>query len=472
MHNRVQGDELFELASTLLTASADLNKFLTKSGHHQPSFSKPAPSIELTSTNAPYFDARSTIIEAAEQIIRLVRGPRDTLVTLSFEHCATASLQIAIKYKFASHIPLEGTTTYLAISESVGQSGVTPALVERIIQHSASFGLFDARPGGVVAHNAMSSLLVTDPDLEAWMDLSATIAYSAGASVPKAIEQYGYSMESDEAAYGVSLGRKVSQFQRFREADGHELHAMFARAMRGIAAGGAYDWRHAVDGGYPWHLLEEGGGHLVVDVGGGPGHVAIGLAQKYPRLRFEVQDLPETVAVGAKSCPDHLKPRISYSPHDFFEPQPNHTVADGEGIAYFCRFIMHDWSDKYAQKILQQLALGLRPQDRIIINDVVVPEPGQEPRERERRMHDRDLLMLMNLNGRERTLSAFEELCGAVTPKLRVRQVHQPEQGELSLIEMTLDGIQWETANQNVVADRVTTNGVNGHASNDVNGHG
>ncbi|KXT08893.1 hypothetical protein AC579_8461 [Pseudocercospora musae] len=178
MHNRVQDNELFELASTLLTASAGLNKFLTKSGHHHPSFSKPAPSIELTSANAPYFDARSTIIEAAEQIIRLVRGPRDTL------------------YKFASHIPLEGTTTYAAISESVGQPGVTPALVERIIQHTASFGLFDARP-----------------DLEAWMYLSATIAYPAGASVPKAIEQYGYSMESDEAAYGVSLGRKVSQFQ-------------------------------------------------------------------------------------------------------------------------------------------------------------------------------------------------------------------------------------------------------------------
>ncbi|KXT08894.1 hypothetical protein AC579_8461 [Pseudocercospora musae] len=113
---------------------------------------------------------------------------------------------------------------------------------------------------------------------------------------------------------------------------------MFARAMRGIAAGGAYDWRHAVDGGYPWHLLEEGGGHLVVDVEGGPGHVAIGLAQKYPKLRFEVQDLPETVAVGAKSCPDHLKSRISYSPHNFFEPQPKHHVAESEDNLATARF--------------------------------------------------------------------------------------------------------------------------------------
>ncbi|KXT08895.1 hypothetical protein AC579_8461 [Pseudocercospora musae] len=86
-------------------------------------------------------------------------------------------------------------------------------------------------------------------------------------------------------------------------------------------------------------------------------------------------------------------------------------------------------------------------------------------------MHDRDLLMLMNLNGRERTLSALEELCSAVKPKLRVRQVHRPEQGELSLIDMTLDGIQSNTANQTGVANRVTTNDVDGHASNGVNGH-
>ncbi|KAF4418412.1 O-methyltransferase [Fusarium austroafricanum] len=441
MPSRVQRDDLFGLVSTLFSASADLNKFLTQRGLQQPSFTSAPSSIELTSDNAPYFDAKSTIIEAAEQIIHLVRGPRDTLIALSFEHCASASLQIALKYKWANLIPLEGATTYAAIAEAVGKPEVKPALVERIIQHLASFGLFEVRLGGNVAHNATSALLVTDPDLEAWMDLSATIAYPAGAVVPKALERHGYSMESDEAAYGESIGRKISQFQRFREADGHELHEMFARAMRGISAGGAYDIRNAVDGGYPWHLLEQGRSSLIVDVGGGPGHVSMALAEKYPKLRFEVQDLPETVAVGEKACPEHLKPRVAFRPHDFMTPQPKHAVAAGEGIAYFCRFILHDWSDKYAQKILQCLASGLRPHDRIIINDVVVPEPGQETRERERRMHDRDLLMLMNLNGRERTRAAFEELCSAVTPKLQVRKIYSPEQGELSLIDITREDV-------------------------------
>ncbi|KAL2285885.1 hypothetical protein FJTKL_07584 [Diaporthe vaccinii] len=386
MASRVEATELSELVSILSSASDQYRQFLSRHGFSEPSLEDEAPDVELISTNDTYFSARSTLIDAAGQIIRLVRGPRDILVTLSFDHCASATLQVALKHKFASHIPLEGTTTYDAISAAVGKPEVTPALVERILQHASSYGLFEALPGGRVGHNSTSALLVTDPDLEAWMDLSATIAYPAGASIPTALASYGYSMEADESAYGASIGRKVSQFQRFREADGHQLHEMFARAMRGISVGGAYDVRHAVDGGYPWHLLEKDGGHLMVDVGGGPGHVAMALAKKYASLRFEVQDLPETVAVGEKSCPEDLKSRIRFRPHDFMTLQPKHSVGESESIAYFCRFILHDWSDKYAQNILQQLATGLRPQDRIIVNEVVVPEPGQESRERERRM--------------------------------------------------------------------------------------
>ncbi|KZL87900.1 o-methyltransferase [Colletotrichum incanum] len=216
MPSRIQEDELSELASTLCSTSADLNKFLSARGFQKLSTDAHAPDIDLTTENAPYFQAKTSTIDVSERIIRLVRGPRDSLVALSFGHCATASLQIALRYKLASHIPLEGSTTYAAVSKAVGKPEVTPALVERILQHILSYGLFKAQPGGRVAHNSMSSLLVIDPDLEAWMDLSATIAYPAGASIPKALERYGYSMEADESAYGVSIGRKVSQFQRFR----------------------------------------------------------------------------------------------------------------------------------------------------------------------------------------------------------------------------------------------------------------
>ncbi|KAI6286849.1 O-methyltransferase ctb2 [Pyricularia oryzae] len=438
MSSSTSSNKLGELVSSISSAAADMSAFCDKLGLG--SISSTAPlDIKLTAQNQPYFTAKAALVGFAEELIRLVRGPRDHLLALSFEHCASASLQIIIKYKLASHVPLQGATTCQAIADAVGKPEMQPALVGRIMQHASSYGLFEARPGGAVAHNAASAMLATDPDLAAWMNLSATVAYPAGASLPGALAAYGYSMEADEAAYGVSIGRRVSQFQRFREPDGSDLHDMFAGAMRGIAAGGAYDLRHAVDGGYPWHALEAAdGGHLVVDVGGGSGHVCFALAAKHPRLRFEVQDLPETVAVAERSCPAELRRRIHFRAHDFMTPQParDDGLGGAEAVAYFCRFILHDWSDKYAQRILQGLASALRPQDRIIVNEAIAPEPNSVDAEKERRMHDRDMLMLMNLNGRERTMEAFRGLCDSVEPRLKVHEIHHPAQGELSLIEL------------------------------------
>lgn len=160
---------------------------------------------------------------------------------------------------------------------------------------------------------------------------------------------------------------------------------MFARAMKGISAGGAYDVAHALDG-YPWAKLAASPNPLIVDVGGGPGHVAIALARLHPSLAFEVQDLPETVEVGAKNCPAELQDRISFQSHDFFQVQPARDTAADSSITYFARFILHDWSDLYAEKILDALAKSLRPRDRIILNEVVVPAPGELPLGVERRL--------------------------------------------------------------------------------------
>ena len=85
MHQRVEENDLYELAATLLSASLKLNKFLKSRRLDPVSFEKPAPSIALTPENAAFHDARGVVLEAAEQIIHLVRGPRDILLDLSFQ---------------------------------------------------------------------------------------------------------------------------------------------------------------------------------------------------------------------------------------------------------------------------------------------------------------------------------------------------------------------------------------------------
>lgn len=58
--------------------------------------------------------------------------------------------------------------------------------------------------------------------------------------------------------------------------------------------------------------------------------------------------------------------------HEFFAEQP----VQGADVYYF-RCILHDWSDKYAIRILRSLIPALKVGARILLSEYVVPEPGE-----------------------------------------------------------------------------------------------
>ena len=124
-------------------------------------------------------------------------------------------------------------------------------------------------------------------------------------------------------------------------------------------------------GGYAWDSL---GDSTIVDVAGSEGHISFAIAEKFPRLKFVVQDLPD-VAERAKASPKatEFRDRISFQGHNFFEPQP--VAAD----AYLFRWIFHDWPDKYVIKILRQLVPALKPGAKIIINEGFSQPHGSLP---------------------------------------------------------------------------------------------
>lgn len=117
---------------------------------------------------------------------------------------------------------------------------------------------------------------------------------------------------------------------------------------------------------YDWASL--GQAHLV-DLGGSLGHVSIALATKFPNLSTIVQDM-ESVLENV-TAPKQLGDRCRFMAHDFFAPQP----VKGADV-YFLRWILHNWSDKYCILILRALLPALRPGARVIIQEILMPEPG------------------------------------------------------------------------------------------------
>ena len=119
---------------------------------------------------------------------------------------------------------------------------------------------------------------------------------------------------------------------------------------------------------FPWESMNP---RLFVDVGGSLGKFSILLARKVKHIRCVVQDLPDVVAQGISVLPADVADQVEFMAHDFFTEQ----VVKGADI-YFLRWILHDWSDKYCIKILQALIPALKDGSRIVIGELVVPEPG------------------------------------------------------------------------------------------------
>lgn len=119
---------------------------------------------------------------------------------------------------------------------------------------------------------------------------------------------------------------------------------------------------------FDWNTLGEGA--VVIDVGGNDGGLAIALLRRYPSLKCIVQDQAHVVAKYQDKIPSDLVGRLSYMEHNFFTPQ---SVS---AKLYHFRMIMHDWSDKYAIRILRALIPALVRGARILINDRIIPDPG------------------------------------------------------------------------------------------------
>lgn len=162
--------------------------------------------------------------------------------------------------------------------------------------------------------------------------------------------------------------------------------------------------------------------------------------QAYPNLKFEVQDGgAEMLAIGQQNIPEDVRGRITFTQANFFTAQAHKGAA-----AYLIRQCTHNWADHDVVTMFKAVVPGLEgsaPGTPLLINDMIMPEPGAQgvPRTWERERRHVDMIMLVCFGAKQRTLSEFAGLLKRADSRYVIRKVHA-EFGALGLLEVYLEG--------------------------------
>lgn len=144
------------------------------------------------------------------------------------------------------------------------------------------------------------------------------------------------------------------------------------------------------------------------------------------------------LAVGEKNAPSELRDRLSFTQANFFAAQQYKGAA-----AYLIRQCTHNWADHDVVTMLKGIVPGLEgsaPGTPLLINDMIMPEPGAKdvPRMWERERRQADMVMLVCYGAKQRTVSEFQGLLKEADPRYVIRKVHA-ERGALGILEVVLD---------------------------------
>lgn len=167
-------------------------------------------------------------------------------------------------------------------------------------------------------------------------------------------------------------------------------------------------------------------GETLLDVGGGHGILLGTLLASNPTCRGVLYDRKQVIEEHqrASQIPPEVLPRVDLVAGDLLESIP------GGADVYLLSWILHDWDDTDAIALLQRCAAVLKPQGRVVVVEMLLPDaPQPSP------ATFFDVEMLVQTGGRERTLAQYGELGQEAGLKL-TRTI--PTQSPFAVIEFTL----------------------------------
>ncbi|KAJ3529362.1 hypothetical protein NM208_g9793 [Fusarium decemcellulare] len=241
--------------------------------------------------------------------------------------------------------------------------------------------------------------------------------------MPQYFDKYGLCEPKGEThnPYTFANGQPEKSYWDVMHQDPERMR-VFQQSMRSaeamMPATGLYD--------YSWIQGEadkDSDRPLLVDVGGGRGHVVQAICEEYtwmPKERCVVQDREDVIKEAQQLDVPELR-GVKLMPHDFNAKQPTKGA-----LVYHLRRILHDYGDATCIVILRHLAEAMAEDSRLLIVDQVVGNPPSQ-------MAAHFDFVMMTIGGKERTAKDFERLTKEAG--LRILTVHEKAGAPLAVVE-------------------------------------
>lgn len=298
----------------------------------------------------------------------------------------TQAVYVAAKLGIADQLSLGART----IEELAQVAGADAVMLRRVLRFLVFHGVFVEQEDGRFALNAPAESLQS-----AHPRSLRPSAIRAGEGLWEVTGRLLAAVQS-----GVTPYEQVHGATFFERVTDRGKDAEFASRMSGSVAG----------------LAERLAGveaiktaRRIVDVGGGHGALLAELLRLHPHLQGVLFDREATVAGAAEVLERAgVRERCETVAGDFFE-----SVPEG-GDVYLLSWVLHDWDDARAMRILQACRAAGTDRTTLVIVEVLLPsraEPSTGPAGNAiADPYTLDLQMLLLTGGRERTAEEYRQL--------------------------------------------------------------
>jgi hypothetical protein len=277
-----------------------------------------------------------------------------------------------------------------SVTELAAATGTNSQALGRVLRAACSAGLMNETDAETYRLAPMGQLLRTGVPRS-----SHDAAIMFGEEVFASFAEIGYTLRTGKPAFENVYGQPFYDYL----ADNPEAARTFSAAMG--------------DGPVPAALAtcDLTGLRRIVDVGGGNGGLLARVLRAHPEATGVLVDLPPAIA-DARERLAKLAGRVEFAAGSFFEAVP--AGAD----VYVLSRVLHNWADADALRLLTVVRTAIPADGRLLIFEGLI-EPAGEPGGQEPAgsagpvapaAHLIDLLMLVMLPGRDRTLDQYAGL--------------------------------------------------------------